>query len=600
MAAVVAGQAVIEERQLLKTLRWYDGFVIALCNPGFLVASLGFTLASVGAIGSIALWGVSVFIGLLQNWIYSETAAMFPDKPGGISIYAYEGWRKYFSVFGPIAAFGYWIGWSVVLSIFGNLIGSLVAAEWFPKAPIGGTSAGYFYDGLNNIGLPQLIGIGFVIAVWLFNIFGVKPSIWVGRVTGVLLMVPLVVFIFVPYLTHSWHSANITYVHVAGHSQFNVWMVWLFIMCWSAYGVEVAASFAPEYHDTRRETSLALRTAGLFSLVVFVLLPLGLGGVVGAHGDSGAFYAEAFKHIIGSAWGGVAIVLLISSLVLAMNSATADGGRALYGIAKDGMTIKQLYHLNRFNVPARAMSVDMVVNTCLILFVANNLAILYLSNIGYVFCHVLALSAFLLLRKDRPQWPRLIKVGPAFVGLAFVLLAVNCLFLVYGMVDRGLAALLGGYTASGWPFFLGVGVLVLSVVLYFYRRGVQDGMPITLRDRDVPSLPSAEEMKLLESRPSHDNIARRAAPGAGEVSPCVARLSRSSATAARKRTSPTGSAGVARRAGGSGTRARSRPSNTGASCERCGVTGSWRSGWPWRSRSWVSRFCSSRADSSGW
>ena len=32
--------AVVEERQLLKSLRWWDGFTIALCNPGFLLGSL--------------------------------------------------------------------------------------------------------------------------------------------------------------------------------------------------------------------------------------------------------------------------------------------------------------------------------------------------------------------------------------------------------------------------------------------------------------------------------------------------------------------------------------------------------------------------------
>ncbi len=42
------------------------------------------------------------------------------------------------------------------------------------------------------------------------------------------------------------------------------------------------------------------------------------------------------------------------------------------------------------------MTVDLVVNTCLILFISSNLAILYMSNIGYVLCHVLAMSAFLL------------------------------------------------------------------------------------------------------------------------------------------------------------------------------------------------------------
>src|SRR2546430_15846282 len=63
----VMAEAVIEERQLLKSLHWYDGFVIALCNPGFLIGSLGFTLSTVGAWGSVVLWGISAVVGLLQN-----------------------------------------------------------------------------------------------------------------------------------------------------------------------------------------------------------------------------------------------------------------------------------------------------------------------------------------------------------------------------------------------------------------------------------------------------------------------------------------------------------------------------------------------------
>ena len=40
--------AVVEERQLLKSLRWWDGFTIALCQPGFLLGSL---LGAYGALG---------------------------------------------------------------------------------------------------------------------------------------------------------------------------------------------------------------------------------------------------------------------------------------------------------------------------------------------------------------------------------------------------------------------------------------------------------------------------------------------------------------------------------------------------------------------
>jgi amino acid transporter len=482
-------EARIEERQLLKALHWYDGFVIALCNPGFLIASLGFTLATVGALGSVILWGISATVGLLQNWIYSESAAMFPDKPGGIALYAHEGWRKYFNLVGPIAAFGYWIGWSVVLAIFGNLIGSLIVAEWFPDsaATVYFTT---FFDA--DIGLANLIGIGFVMAVWLFNILGVRPSLAVGYVTGALLMIPLAIFIIVPYFTGDWESSNIVFEDVlqSDFSLFEISLMWLFIMCWSAYGIEVCASFAPEYHDTKRDTALALRSAAVFSLAVYVLLPLGLGGVVGTAGDAGAYYVTAFKAIVGDTIGGIAIISLLASLVLSMNSATADGGRALYGIARDDMTIKWLYHLNRFHVPARGMTVDMVVNVGLILLLGlNNLAILYMSNIGYVLAHVFALSGFLLLRRDRPDWPRPIKLSSPWLPLAVVLMLYNLILVIWGVTQQDLAAFIGFYEFTGAPLYIGLGVLVVSILLFFYRRIVQDKKRITFRDA-TPTMPA--------------------------------------------------------------------------------------------------------------
>ena len=39
------------------------------------------------------------------------------------------------------------------------------------------------------------------------------------------------------------------------------------------------------------------------------------------------------------------------------------------------------------------MTVDLVVNTLLVIFITSNLAILYMSNIGYVLCHIFALAA---------------------------------------------------------------------------------------------------------------------------------------------------------------------------------------------------------------
>src|SRR5260221_12023290 len=79
-------EAFVEERHLLKALRWWDGFVIALCNPGFLIASLGFSMGALGTWGAVFLWAVSAAVGMLQSRVSPDTAWMFPDNPAGSSL----------------------------------------------------------------------------------------------------------------------------------------------------------------------------------------------------------------------------------------------------------------------------------------------------------------------------------------------------------------------------------------------------------------------------------------------------------------------------------------------------------------------------------
>ena len=253
-----------------------------------------------------ALWGISATVGLLQNWIYSETAAMFPDKPGGISLYAHEGWRSRFNLFGPIGAFGYWIGWSVVLSFVGNIVGALIVAEWFPSQ----ATKVYFNLGFADFGLAQLIAVFVILAVWLFNVLGVKPSLAVGYVTGALLMVPLV-----DLHHHAVLHRGLAFVQPRVRPPLRRFQRPLDRPDVAVHHVLVGvrgrggASFAPEYHDTRRDTAKALKSVAAFSLFVYIFLPLGLGGVVGSTGDYGGFYVAALKEIAGPVLGGFAVDL---------------------------------------------------------------------------------------------------------------------------------------------------------------------------------------------------------------------------------------------------------------------------------------------------
>jgi amino acid transporter len=483
--------ATVEEVQLLKTLRWWDGFVIALCNPGFLLGSLGFTLGIFGVTGSMILWGCSAAIGMLQAWIYSEPATMFGHRSGGIALYAHEGWRKYTTLVGPLSAFGYWIGWSVVLSIFGKVIGDLATAQWWPHSSI---AIGFLG---NTLSLSSFIAIGCIIFVWGFNIFGMRPAVWLTYACAALLMVPLALFIIVPYFTGDWHSSNVHATFTGPWSGVKLALVYMFILAWSAYGTEACATFAPEYKSIQ-DTHRALRSAATFMLLVCLLLPLGLGGVTGAVPAAtaeGQFYTQAMSQIVGHGAASFFTICIIASLLLSMTSSTSDAGRALFGISRAGMTIKQFGVLNRYHVPARAMTCDLAVNVLLVLLIKSNLAILYMSNIGYVLAHVFALSGFLLLRRDRPNWPRPIKVAAGWLPIAAFLCVLNALFLVVG----ALAPHLNGY-GSWTDFAIGVGVLIASLLLFIFRRVVQDGEGVHLREV-TPTVPDEEEQAAMLTPP---------------------------------------------------------------------------------------------------
>ena len=81
------------------------------------------------------------------------------------------------------------------------------------------------------------------------------------------------------------------------------------------------------------------------------------------------------------------------------------------------------------------------------------------------------------LLSDRPNWPRPIRLARPWVGIAALLAAVNAFFIIIGASNPSLTGY--GGTKETW---IGVGVLLFSVVLFVYRRRVQDGAPVHLRE----------------------------------------------------------------------------------------------------------------------
>src|SRR4029078_1992905 len=93
-----------------------------------------------------------------------------------------------------------------------------------------------------------------------------------------------------------------------------------------------------------------------------------------------ACYTDGFDAIVGSTLTHFLVVCLIAGLLLSMNTATMYGSRALYGISQDGMTTKLLGRLNRYSVPAIAMTADVILNLFLISYFGYPLHLLAPRN----------------------------------------------------------------------------------------------------------------------------------------------------------------------------------------------------------------------------
>lgn len=500
----------VDERRLLKSMRWWDGFVIGLANPGFLLAGLAGSVDTLGPKWAAVIWFLSAFLGALQAYIYSEPAAMFPDKSGGLSMYAKEGWRKYFSLAGPIATFGYWFAWSSVLAIYGGIIGTLLIARFWPGAAVDVTHV-WFVD----VTWARAIGAVCILSCFVFNVRGMRPAVWFSYVTGAMMVIPLAALAIVPFLNGdvSHHALGGNYIAASvkyyGDSpttfnQIALGIVWFWVIGWSTYGAEACATFTPEYHDPRDDTRRAIISTGGLLTILALLLPITIVGVMGTGAifkDTTyiAYLTTALDTTVGSFLGGVFVVFISAGLLLSMNTATMDGSRALYGMAREGLTVKQLDRLNSHHVPGRAMAIDMVLNLCLLFFAPSLLFILVAGNVGYVLSHVFALSGFLLLRRDRASWPRPFRLARGWIAVAWLALVINVVGTIFGILwMKYTGYLVKGTDVTGYlPAALITGFAALGVGVLGYVIGqIQHGRPVRLTDPSDES-PSDEAYAMV-------------------------------------------------------------------------------------------------------
>lgn len=462
--------------EIPQSLRWWDGVTITLGLPAALFVGLAASVGALGAWTAIALWAAIAAIAALHNWIYSEMASMFPDKSGGIALFASQAWQRRLPYIGPLATYAYWFAWATAPAIWGLSVAGILTSQFWPDSSWSTSVLGIDFD------LSRVIALAVALVSYGLAMFRLSTAKWIMTVVGVSLMVPVAIFGTVSFFSSDWSASSFTWSLPSGGEGLRTLLAWLFIMAWSAYAIEAAASFVPEFRDTVRDTRKSLRVAALVFLAVSVLTPIGIAGLLGQDGLAAApytFLGDSANVLFG---GGAAIVtvLLIGGIMLLSVMGTADAGRALYQSSLDGLTVRQFGTLDRRGVPARALTIQLLINVALVLFVGNALAVIVAGNVGFVLAHLLAVAGFLLLRRDAPHAARPIRLGRGWVPIAVALVVFDAVILIAGVTSASIT----GYGGLK-EILISVGVLSISQLLYGVRK-LQDAKPLGLGPRVPP------------------------------------------------------------------------------------------------------------------
>jgi len=277
------------------------------------------TLASATSANTFSVAGsmtvrLSVVIGMLMAFVFAEIASMFPEKTGGIPIFASVAYRKYTPLVGPVVTWGYWFAWSPVLAINGLLVGGYVNALAIHST---------------NAWINWLIGAVVLVVFFAINHYGIKQGAYAQLVLGICAILPLLLLGIVP-----WFHGQVDFARFSpfaplggGWGSFQGWVnVFgaLFVAGWSAYAFETAVAYCAEFRNPKADAPRAILSSGLLSLVCFSLVPLALIGALGMKAivqDPSVALVPLAKEVFGGAGGQIIIVLLIVALLLSTNTA---------------------------------------------------------------------------------------------------------------------------------------------------------------------------------------------------------------------------------------------------------------------------------------
>jgi APA family basic amino acid/polyamine antiporter len=192
----------------------------------------------------------------------------------------------------------------------------------------------------------------------------------------------------------------------------------------------------------------------LTSAVFLYLVPLN------AVSSGETFAAQAGEVLFGRAGGQVFSLIVIVAVLGSLSALIMSAPRVYFAMARDGLFFPSAAVLHsRFGTPARAIGVQTLLASILVLLSNFNQIISYFIFVVVVFI-ALTVAALFILRRKQTSTALYLTPGYPVTPVIFLVLVVLLLFLLGSSNPR--------------QSFLGVGVVALGIpVYYFFFRGTQ-------------------------------------------------------------------------------------------------------------------------------
>lgn len=472
-----------EEGNLTSATNWWGAFVIGLAGTILVTGAAPAFLTVFGA-SYIPFIVFFTLTGVVLCLLLAELSAMMPGRTGGSPSYAYPAYKIRWPRLAPhvngVTAWMYWIGWMPVAPL------NMILASFYISDRLGlNTTSGITPISTFIPWWTLLITLVGLLLLFVPAYLGIRFGAAMATILAVLSMIPLT-FLSIGFIFNldaaNWseisgfpHLDGSSFLSpIQGHSAWLMYVAFAFPLLWTVIAYEAAACYIGECRNPARDAKIAMSLEGGYGVFVYAMLPISFVVVLGAKAISNpdlvdpktmfvTFASNIFPGAAGALLEWLMAIMLIIALVLSALNSLMGCSRSLYQMSLDGQFPRFYQHLNKHNVPDRAMMTNIAASLA-IAFMGGAIEIYSFSNVGYLGSFIPVLIAYYLLRRDRPNVARPFKLPEFF---KYVALALAALYFAVWLGGGLIYSFIGGQAIY---YFLGWVAALLYLPLYWYRK----------------------------------------------------------------------------------------------------------------------------------